>query len=266
MWECQRQLLELFGDISNFLKACYDQGIAPKSLDKLLQLLLQSSKELMIEIAVTVDAGEPFVKATYKLEGDGPLAIECYEILSSVKAVVQVCNLPNTIAISKRVATFTVPEDHWMQYAKAKECIKPGHDYFEAKLLQLHGTVSAFKAARIFNPLKVNFLKPDCSSFDTLRSFKFLDNDQLLDGLRSELPAYLTMAEDTADEVDFLVWWEQHAEKLPLWASACQKVLLRQPSSACVERVFSLLKQFNDKQQSSFEDYIDTALMMQYNR
>ena len=73
-----------------------------------------------------------------------------------------------------------------------------------------------------FNPVKVKFLKPDCSSIDTLRSFKFLDNDQLLDGLRS---AYLAMAEDTAEEVDFLVWWEQHAERLPSWASACQKVL-----------------------------------------
>ena len=95
LWECQLQLLELFGDISTFLRACSDQGIAPKSLDKLLQLLLQSSKELMVELAVTVDAGVPFVKATYKLEGDGLLAIECYEILSSVKAAIQVCHLPS---------------------------------------------------------------------------------------------------------------------------------------------------------------------------
>ena len=89
-----------------------------------------------------------------------------------------------------------------MQYAKA--CIKPGYDYFEAKLRQLEGVVSAFKAARIFNPAKVNFLKPDYSSIDSLRCFKFLDKDQLLGGLRSELPTYLAMAEDTADEIDTL--------------------------------------------------------------
>ena len=83
LWECQQQLLELFGDISTFLRACSDQGIAPKSLDKLFRLLLHSSKELMVELAVTVDAGEPFVKATYKLEGNGPLAIECYELSES---------------------------------------------------------------------------------------------------------------------------------------------------------------------------------------
>ena len=120
-------------------------------------------------------------------------------------------HLPNAVAISKRVATSTLPEDHWMQYAKA--CIKPGYDYFEAKLRQLEGVVSAFKAARIFNPAKVNFLKPDCSSIDTLRCFKFLDNDQLLGGLKCELPTYLAMAENTADEIDTLVWWEQHRRK-----------------------------------------------------
>ena len=112
LWKCQQQLLELFGDISTFLRAYSDQGIAPKSLDKLLQLLLHSSKELMVELAVTFDAGEPLVKATYKLEGDGLLAIDCYKVLSSVKAAIQVCHLPNTVAISKRLATTVLPEDH----------------------------------------------------------------------------------------------------------------------------------------------------------
>ena len=61
-----------------------------------------------------MDAGKPFVKATYILEGDGPLAIPCYEVLSSLKAAVQVCHLPNTVAISKRLAITALPKDHWM--------------------------------------------------------------------------------------------------------------------------------------------------------
>ena len=217
-----------------------------------------------MELAVTVDAGEPLVKATYKLEGDGPLAIDCYEVLSSVKAAIQVCHLPNTVAISKRLATTVLPEDHWMKYAK--ECITPGYDYFKAKFGQeLCAVVEAFKAARIFHPAKVNFLKPDCTTIDTLRSLKFLDNDQVLGGLKSELPTYLAVSEGTADDIDLLVWWEQHAEKIPSWASACKKILLCQPSSACVERVFSLFKQLNEQQQCALEDYVETAMMMQYN-
>ena len=54
-------------------------------------------------------------------------------------------------------------------------------------------------------------------------------------------------------------------EKVPGWASTCRRVLLCQPSSACVERVFSLLIQFNDQQQSALEDYVESALIMRYN-
>ena len=39
----------------------------------------QKSQLLMIELAIVVDAGEPFIKATYFLEGDGPLVFSCYE-------------------------------------------------------------------------------------------------------------------------------------------------------------------------------------------
>lgn len=77
-WECERQVLELFGDVPNFVSSSTD--VAPKSKEKLMALLRSSPKELLVELAVTIDAGEPFVKATYKLEGDGPLALECYEI------------------------------------------------------------------------------------------------------------------------------------------------------------------------------------------
>ena len=31
-----------------------------------------------MELAVTTDAATPFVKATYNLERDGPLALTCY--------------------------------------------------------------------------------------------------------------------------------------------------------------------------------------------
>ena len=34
---------------------------------------------LMVELAITVDAGESFVKATFYLEGDGPLVFNCYD-------------------------------------------------------------------------------------------------------------------------------------------------------------------------------------------
>ena len=44
----------------------------------------QMRHSLKVELAAVIDAGKPFVQATYKLEGDGPIAIECYESLTSL--------------------------------------------------------------------------------------------------------------------------------------------------------------------------------------
>ena len=69
------------------------------------------------------------------------------------------------------------------------------------------------------------------------------------------------------EHVTPLEWWERHFEMLPHWATVCKKVLLCQPSSAAVERVFSVLNShFNHSHYSALEDYVETAVMLQYNK
>ena len=60
---------------------------SPATCSKLLQLFSDKRKTeyLQLEFAAVVDAGEPFVKATYQLEGDGGLVFRYYEIYSSYK-------------------------------------------------------------------------------------------------------------------------------------------------------------------------------------
>jgi hypothetical protein len=54
---------------------------------------------------------------------------------------------------------------------------------------------------------------------------------------------------------------------LPTWSDTAKKILLIQPSSAAAERVFSLLRNtFNEQQNSCLEDYLETSLMLQYNK
>ena len=79
-----RDILTYFADIQPFLEDITD--LAPKIRDRLLPMLQdQEQKErLQLEIAIVVDAGEPLVKATYNLEGDGPLALTAYKILQEV--------------------------------------------------------------------------------------------------------------------------------------------------------------------------------------
>ena len=71
------QLLELFGDVGPFLSNAEEFLAATRS--KLLQFTTDPQKQcfLRMELAAVIDAGKSFVQATYKLEGDGPLAYIC---------------------------------------------------------------------------------------------------------------------------------------------------------------------------------------------
>ena len=77
-WEVIKQVLETFGDVEAFI---YGNELSPASKLKLHQLFSDPNKkiQLQIELAIAVDSGEPLVKATYNLEGDGPLALLCYK-------------------------------------------------------------------------------------------------------------------------------------------------------------------------------------------
>lgn len=72
-WECQKQLMLLWGDVPAFLASCISNNIATKNCENLLGLLRNKGTELIIELSILVDAGEPFIKACYNLDGDGQL-------------------------------------------------------------------------------------------------------------------------------------------------------------------------------------------------
>ena len=62
------------------------------------------------------------------------------------------------------------------------------------------------------------------------------------------------------------VWWKNE-QYLPYWSTAAQKALLIQLSSAAAERAFSLLNaSFTAQQNSYLEDYIEIAIMLQFNK
>ena len=155
-------------------------------------------------------------------------------------------------------------QHHWTVYAK--NCIKPGIDYFHQRLGDDEvNLVNAFKAARLFSPSKTNEMQPSTNDIDNLQAFLFLLND--MDGLKAEFPSYLAHATDVSSTIDTLRWWEDHRSDLPAWSSAVRKGFVPQPSSAAAERVFSLLKNtFGDQQQTSLSVYVEASLMVQYNK
>ena len=67
-----------------------------------------------------IDAGDPFVKTTYTIEGDGPLAFTCYEVLSTLAAGIRVQHFPNLEAVAREISGGTPAiERQWVNYGKA---------------------------------------------------------------------------------------------------------------------------------------------------
>ena len=73
-----------FNDVEVFLSSHSD--VAPATMRKLVHVALLTDKKdmLMMELAAVTDVWEPLVKTTYNLEGDGPLAVNCYEVMTDV--------------------------------------------------------------------------------------------------------------------------------------------------------------------------------------
>ena len=83
----------------------------------------QQQALLKIELAVTVDAIEPFVKATYNLKGDGPLELRAYQELRTVESSIANDYYPNIIAVSCLLSQGNVPvQQQWINHAT--ECIQ----------------------------------------------------------------------------------------------------------------------------------------------
>lgn len=255
--------MELFGDVERFLKDNTD--IAPATRKKLLTYFenIEKKQHLLLEIAIVVDVGVHFVKATYILEGDGALALSCYDTITTVITTVNQASYPNTQAIVKILSAELLIQKQLLDYAI--ECVNPGINYFQTCLSNcMAEPLKAFKAIRLFNPSKVQEMQPTSQDIYQLSSLPFLA--PVVAQLQEELPAYMAASQDT-DPSKVKEFWLNHKDKVPTWFRAHRKILLVQPSSAASERVFSILNNtFKSQQQLCLQDLVETSTMLQYNR
>ena len=149
-WEVCNQVLCQFGDVLPFLESNASANFSPGTTLKLLQLLgdRQQSTYLQLELASVIDCGERFVKATYELEGDGPLVLRCYEVISILQASIHTAHFPNLTAVAEKIGPSSCVQQY-IHYGML--CVTPGLDYFTTKFgNDLSESVSAFKAAQFF--------------------------------------------------------------------------------------------------------------------
>ena len=82
-WEVVNHVMEFFGEVEPFLRE--NDNLSPVCRANLLEIFDDpaTARDLEIELAAMIDAGNHFTQATYYLEGDGPLVFSCYERLSA---------------------------------------------------------------------------------------------------------------------------------------------------------------------------------------
>ena len=94
-FEVIHQMHNRFGDVSAFLRENTD--LPATTTKKMLDVLNNppECRKLKMELAMTVDGMEPFVNATYALEGDGVLSLVVYERISALYSHISASHHPN---------------------------------------------------------------------------------------------------------------------------------------------------------------------------
>ena len=193
-----------------------------------------------MELAITIDAGLPFVEKTYSMEGDGEVIVEAYENLQQLATLAALKNFPNAKAMAKKFAGGDNAAAEAI-FEAALRCVQPAMSYFLQNFNHcdspLFNMMRLFKAIRLFCPLAVRRLQPDLNHIYELRLLPALNDDVIIQGLKDELPALLVFAADVQASSSRLRWWSEQ-EKLPYWQSAAKVVFCLVPSLAAAERVF----------------------------
>ncbi len=92
--------------------------------------------------------------------------------------------------------------------------------------------------------------------------------DDIRRDLATEVPAYKSIVEEVTDpDLNIPQFWRLVEKKIPTWAACAKKIALLQPSSAAIERVWSMFSNFFEpgSENSPLIDYINAFLMVRYN-
>ena len=118
-----------FADVTLFLNNC---ELPTATTSKLLRIVQDEPtfRKVKLEAAITVDAMKPFVRATYILEGDGPLALVAYQHLSFLYAHITTEHYPNVFAVAQHISGEKASrKQQAIPYAKA--CCYAAYSYFK---------------------------------------------------------------------------------------------------------------------------------------
>jgi hypothetical protein len=292
-WEQCDQWFTVRKHMIPFLKRCMNEQVgATTTTENLIKLFQQD--ELLVELAAIKDAGHALCQALHMLEGDTFLAVHTFNIMNTLRfhcSNVQYTNVDNVLAMEisnnddvnqSSINVSVDGKDYYKTQLRnhALECVRPGLEYIINKFFSrgstLERNMQVFEACRLFHPLYARVaVGRDGQVSMVLNSIGVFSQDEVKN-MADEYSSYVAVASDLANvdtsEYDkpgnneCFQWWVRNKTKLPYFCAGAFKVALLQPSSACVERVFSMLSStFSDSQTALLFDAREASLMLRYN-
>jgi hypothetical protein len=258
-------LVPVWHRLEEYLDALMVDGVAEKSARAALQML--SGAEVLVpahgnipaswrrepaladiiafQAAVVHDFARPFMTTGYFAEGDGPEALYVYKRLLALEVHIRTPYMPNAEALKRRNPAMDV-------VAVVGGIINPAKDYFRSKFGKidscsdgaLSSQIKLYKLCAMLDPRQMAVMNLSADALDewplVLKGIaKYPD---LVPGLKASLAAYKAACIELPDDFDLLRWWRLKKKDLPAWARLLRIVLLLAPSSAAVERVFSIMR------------------------
>ena len=292
-FECKEQLFLTWPSVEFVLNELTERKICPKSSKKAQEDQKKKTVEIEVELGAYIDGIRPFVETTYTLEGDGGnLPFDTWTKIDSLYKHInnfRAGTHPNLSAILRKkfqpdggpiVGANLTAYNAIVDYGR--KCIEPAFKWFEAKFAEedMAAQLEMFKAARMCDPRQHQLLEGDANDvYERLKSLALIPQISTahLAGLEKEYPKFLQCASsdpvenykhenDDSDADALQRWWLKYVAKLPLWSRAFDACMLLVPSSCSAERAFSLLKAtFKDNQKTALNDYVELAVMAQFN-
>ena len=107
----------------------------------------------------------------------------------------------------------------------------------------------------------------DISDIEILEDmFPFVNTD-VVHNLEPEKNDYNIAASNADAGHDLWAFWYDNRLKLPFWYNVAKDIALIQPSSAFMERVFSILRAcLDERQEICYSDRIRASALLKYNR
>ncbi|CAN0341927.1 unnamed protein product, partial [Ectocarpus sp. 12 AP-2014] len=230
-------------------------------------------QELILQLgfAVAVDVGIHLVRPTHLLQGDGFL-VSTYPRGPYISHLpFDKVNMPNVNALVREYSNSVNANVSISGVRLWKLLVRPEIKWLREKaLFDMHAernAIRVFKAARILNFTVVKGHGVEESDVHVLAEVFPFVTTAMVHEFVVEKDLYSTAAAGTDSGCDLWAFWHDNRLKLPAWYNVAKDVALIQPSSAFMERVFSLLRAcMDERQEQCLSDRITASTLLKYNR